>query len=114
VKKITRWFKDIFRPEEFNNMDTDLIRASFHDVSVRNIWLSGCFDELRRINMEVDQRLLTGTNLQLTDLCARRKAYQDILEAILSARRQVQKNTQSDRHNPKVESSFVNLDRVAF
>lgn len=110
MRKIKRWFKDIFSPEEFNNMDTELIRAAFNDVSVRNIWLTECFEELKRMNMEVDQRLLTGTNLQLTDLCARRKAYQDILEAVSSARRQVEKS-QDARHNPRVES-VVNLDRV--
>lgn len=110
MKKIKRWFKDIFDPEEFNNLDTEAIRAAFNDVSVRNIWLSGCFEELKRINMEVDKRLLSGTNLQLTDLCARRKTYQDVLEAVLSARRQVVKEPQELRHNPR--PSEVNLDRV--
>lgn len=109
MRKIKRWFKDIFNPEEFNNIDTSAIANAFNDSTIRGIWLAMCFDELRRINMEVDRRLLSGTNLQLTDLCARRKAYQDMLESILSARRQVIAGPQDVRHNPKVE---VNLDRV--
>lgn len=106
MKKLERWLKDIFDPER--DLDIDAIRSAFNDVSVRSIWLSGCLDELRRMNMEVDKRLLNGANLSLADLCARRKAYQDILEAVLSARRQV---TQESRPNPKVAVA-VNLDRV--
>lgn len=108
MKKIKRWLQDIFSPEEFNNMDTDAIRAALNDASVRTLWLSECFEEMKRINMDVDKRLLTHMEYGLTDLCARRKAYQDILEAILSARRQV---TQDPRPNPKVQV-VVDLDRV--
>lgn len=106
--KIKRWLTNIFTPEEFNNLDTDAIRSAFNDTSVRTLWLSMCLDELVRINQEVDRRLLSGTNLQLTDLCARRQAYQDILEAVFSARRQI---AQDIRPNPKSKVE-VNLDRV--
>lgn len=106
MKKLTRWFVDFFHPSEFNNLDTAHISESFNDPMVRRIWLQGCFEELRRMNFEVDKRLLSGSEMGLTDLCARRKAFQDVLEAILSARRQV---TPGIRPNPKVE---INLDRV--
>ena len=106
MNKVKRWLKDVFDPER--DLDIDAIRSAFNDASIRSVWLSGCLDELRRMNMEVDKRLLNGATLSLADLCARRKAYQDILEAVLSARRQV---TQEPRPNPKVAVG-VNLDRV--
>lgn len=108
MRKIKRWLKDIFNPEDFNDIDTEAIRSAFNDTSIRTLWLSSCLDELKRINLEVDKRILSGSDFQLTDLCARRKAYQDILEAVLSARRQV---TQDARPNPQKEV-VVNLDRV--
>lgn len=110
MKKIKRWFKDIFNPEDFNGMDIDGIRQAFNDVSVRTLWLSGCFDEIKRINREVDKRLLSGTDLRLIDLCARRQAYQDVLESVLSARRQITKEPQDLRHNPL--PGVPDLDRV--
>jgi hypothetical protein len=110
VKKLKRWLSDIFDPKDYNNLDTDSIRAALNDASVRTVWLSRCFDDLKQMNQEVDKRLLSGTNVQLTDLCARRKAYQDMLEAILSARRQVAQGTQEVRPNQRPND--VNLDRV--
>lgn len=109
MKKLKRWLKDIFDPE--NNLDVDAMRSAFNDVSVRTLWLSTCLDELARMNQEVDKRLLNGLTMQLTDLCARRKAYQDVLEAILSARRQVVAGSQDVRPNPKSKVD-VDLDRV--
>ena len=106
--KIKRWFKELFDPAQFNDLDMAEIGGSFNDPGVRQLWLAYCFDELKTINMEVDKRLLAGSDLSLTDLCARRRAFQDILEAVLSARRKL---TQGIRPNPRSEVD-VNLDRV--
>ena len=108
MKKIKRWFKEMFDPQTFNNFDTDAMASAFNDPGVRVLWLAYCFDELRNTNMEVDKRLLSGKDLGIIDLCARRKAFQDILEAILSARRKI---TQDVRPNPRREV-LVDLDRV--
>lgn len=110
MRKIKRWFKEIFDPENFNGMDTALIAGALNDPGVRALWLAFCFEEIIRINMEVDKRLLTARDneMGLIDLCARRKAFQDILEAVLSARRQL---TQEVRSNPRMPE-VVNLDRV--
>ncbi len=108
MKKYIHWLKEIFNPGEFNGLDIDAIRSAFNDSSIRTVWLNSCFEEIKTINREVDKRLLTGTPLQIIDLCARRKAYQDMLEAVLSARRQV---TQDVRPNPKVQVD-VDLDRT--
>jgi hypothetical protein len=108
MKKIQRWFKEIFEPENFNGIDTASIAGAFNDPGVRALWLSYCFEEIVRINQEVDKRLLSGNEMGLIDLCARRKAFQDVLEAVLSARRKL---TQEVRPNPRILSG-VNLDRV--
>lgn len=111
MRRVTRWFKDFFTPDNFNNLDIDAIGQAFNDLGVRTLWLQTMFSTLRDINMEVDKRLLSGSELGLLDLCARRKAYQDMLELVLSARRQVMAGTQDVRHNPRVGVE-VNLDRV--
>lgn len=91
-----------------NDLDVQGIRDALNDSGVRTIWMNTCLDELMRINREVDRRLLSGEAYGLVDLCARRKAYQDILENVLSARRAV---TQGVAHNPLIKSA-VDLDRV--
>ncbi len=108
MKKIKRWFKEIFEPEVFNDLDTAAIAGAFNDPGVRTLWLAYCLDEIKEINMEVDKRLLQGSELGLLDLCARRKAFQDVLEAIPAARRKL---TQDVRPNPR-PVGVVNLDRV--
>ncbi len=108
MKKIKHWLKEIFEPENFNGIDTASIAGAFNDPGVRSLWLQYCFEEIVRINQEVDKRLLSGPELGLTDLCARRRAFQDVLEAVLSARRKI---TQDVRPNPRPLSA-VNLDRV--
>ncbi len=108
MKTIKRWLKDIFDPETFNDLDRAAMGSAFNDPAVRELWLTYCFDELRLMNMEVDKRLLSGTDIGLIDLCARRKAFQDVLEAILSSRRKL---TQDKRPNPRAEV-LIDLDRV--
>lgn len=109
MRKIKRWLNDIFKPEDLNGIDMGTIGSALSDSSVRIIWLSNCLEEIKAINLEVDKRLLSGTENNLIDLCARRKAYQDILESILSARRQVV--SQDPRPNLPSKGS-INLDRV--
>ena len=108
MMKIKRWLKEIFDPVQFNNLDMAAIGGAFNDPSIRQLWLEYCFDELKAMNVEVDRRLLADANLSFTDLCARRKAFQDILEAVLSARRKLM---QGIRPNPRNEVD-INLDRV--
>jgi len=106
MKKFKRWLTDIF--EAGDDIDLAQIGEALNDPSVRVIWIASCLSEIKRIHMEIDRRVLGGNNLDIKDLCARRKAYQDVMEAVLSARRTV---TQDVRHNPRTET-VVNLDRV--
>lgn len=108
MKQMKRWFKEMFAPETFNNLDTALILGAFNDPGVRQLWLAYCFDEIQAMNLEVDRRLLSGSEMGLTDLCSRRKAFQDVLEAILTQRRKL---TQDVRPNPRTLVA-VDLDRV--
>lgn len=108
MRTFRKWFSDYFSPELFNDLNIGEIGSALNDTSVRTIWLDRCLDELKRINLEVDKRLLSDSMYGVSDLCARRKAFQDVLEGILTARRQV---TQGVRQNPKVQVA-VNLDKV--
>ena len=107
MRRIKRWLKEVFEPETFNDLDVSAIGVAFNDQEVRAIWMTWVCDELRAMNMEVDKRLLSGSGASFTDLCARRKAFQDVLEAVLVANR---RRMQEVRPNPR--PSVINLDRV--
>jgi len=101
---------ELFAAEVMNDLDISAIGDAFNDSAVRGVWLNLCFDELRCIHMEVDRRLLSEELMGIEDLCARRRAFQDVLEMVLSARRQV---VQGMPHNPPPSSPpLVDLDRV--
>lgn len=109
MRRIKKWFREIFDPQDFNDLDTGLMISSFNDPVVRAEWFVMVLEEIRHINLSVDKKLLVESELGLIDLCARRKGIQDVLEMILSARRRV---TQGEGHNPRVPVPAVNLDRV--
>lgn len=106
MKKIKQWLNDIFAPEQ--DLDIHAIGSALNDPTIRAAWMQAVLDEIRAIHVEIDRRLLNG-EMNLIDLCARRKAFKDVLEAILSARRTV---TREARHNPMSEMPVVDLDRV--
>lgn len=108
MKRLKQWLCDVFDAEDYGDLDMGAIGEALGDPTVRTLFLNACLDELKRIHLELDKRLLTGSEMGLTDLCARRKAYQDVMESILSARRAVRKEV---RHNPRSETE-VDLDRV--
>lgn len=108
MKNLKRWLTELFEADSFNDLDTAAISGAFNDPTVRSVWLAYCLDEIKAMNMEVDKRLLSGSEQGFIDLCARRKAFQDILEAIPASRRKL---AQDIRHNPRPDS-IVNLDRV--
>ncbi len=89
MKKLNRWLKNLFSPKELQGLDVQEILAALNEEPVRKLWIYEAFQELKRMNLEIDKRLLTGVTYNLTDLAARRKAYQDMLDGILSARRQL-------------------------
>lgn len=106
--RIKKWLEDIFSPEEFNDLNISAIGEAFNDASIRTAWLLSLLDDLRQMNRDVDRALLAGTDFKLADLCARRKAYQDVLESVLAAKRKV---AQEVRPNPQTRV-YVDLDRV--
>jgi len=87
---------------------TDELYLALGDVETRKFWLTEVLSELRQINLDVDKKLLSGSDVQLMDLCARRRAYQDILEGILRAKRIT---AQPQNHNPQ-SRPMIDLDRV--
>jgi hypothetical protein len=105
MKKIPDLLKDWFSPKELQGLDINEILGAFADPVVRNIWIFGIFEELKRLNLELDRRLLNADGIYIDDLAARRKAYQDMLDSVLSAKRRAKNN------NPSGPSSF-DLDSV--
>jgi len=105
---IYEWMSSMFGAEEAQDLNIGLIAESLSELSVRTAWLEMVLGMIQQINMDVDNRLLKQDKKDITDLCARRKAIQDVLEAVLSARRVVL--GQAPRHNPR--PAVVDLDHV--
>lgn len=89
MKKIVSYFNDIFSPKDLQGLNVNEILSALNDSSVCKEWIYEVCEELKRLNLEVDRRLLTNQQWNLTDLAARRKAYQDVLESLLAAKRRV-------------------------
>lgn len=106
MKKIPNLIREWFSPKFIQDLDVQDILLAMSDATIQKIWISDVFDELQRLNLEVDRRLLTNDQRSITDLAARRKAYQDVLQGVLSARRRI-KNP-----NPKDRSGSFDLDSV--
>jgi hypothetical protein len=104
MKRIVRYLKDVFSMRDLHNLDVNEILLALNDASVRKTWIYELCEELKRLNLEVDKRLLSGSQYNLTDLAARRKAFQDVLELVLSARRR--------NRNPNPKSEVFDLDNV--
>lgn len=105
MKKLVRFLKTIFSPKDLHGLDVGELLDALSDSGIRKLWLYETLEELKRINLEIDRRLTTNKIVHLTDLAVRRKAYQDVLEAIVFAKRQIK------NHNPKAMGQF-DLDSV--
>lgn len=105
MKKLSRYLKNVFSPKELQGLDVREILAAFNEEPIRKLWIFEAFKELQRLNLEIDRRLSTNEIVYLTDLAVRRKAFQDVLEGILSAKRQIH------NQNPKAKGEF-DLDSV--
>lgn len=112
MKKLSRWMNNIFTPKELHGLDVLEILSALNEEPIRKLWIYEALQELKRMNLEIDKRLLLGNSFQIIDLAARRKAYQDIFDGILSARRQIHSpNPKTKGHfdleNVTAESSYV-------
>lgn len=108
MKKIKQWMKEIFEPEQFNDIDVFAVADALNDHEIRKRWFLGILEEIKKINKDVDRRLLSGSEYGLLDLCARRKTLQDTLELVLTVKRQLKQ--EQGRPNPIGQG--INLDRV--
>lgn len=109
VMKMIQKLKELFAPVDFQGISLEEIARALADQEIRTIWLLRLMDDLKQMNLEIDRRLLSGQEFKIIDLCARRRAYQDVLEGVLSAQRIKPKDA---RHNPLVSGAFPDLDRV--
>ena len=107
MKKVKKWLSEIFSPENVQGLHLESLTEALNEPMTRDIWLNMVYADLKNMNEEIDRVLLSEQEYKLTDLCARRKAYQQILESLLSAKR----STPSVSHNPQ-PNGLVDLDRV--
>lgn len=108
MKRLLKCLFDYFAPS--NDLDVSALGEALNDPGIRTRWLAAMLDEIRQMNIDVDRALLSSVPLALHDLCARRKAYQEVLAALLAARR----NAASQDVPPQSAPSrgLPNLDRV--
>ena len=106
MKKIPAFLRDLFTPKEAYNLDVNELLGAMSDPIVRKAWLMDLFAQIQQIHFDVD-RLLAGGNSNIHDLAIRRKAFQDVLEGVLSARRRVKNPNPSDRSGFDLESVTV-------
>jgi len=105
---ILKSIQEFFEPKNFNDMDVLAVGEALNDLATRTLWINMCLEDIKRINREIDKRVLKAQPDSITDLCAKRRAYQEILESAISARRNI---VQGIRHNPR-PATIVDLDRV--
>lgn len=108
MKKVKKWLSDLFSPENVQGLVLESLVEALSDPQTRDIWLKSVYNDLKEMNVEIDRALVSGMDYKIADLCARRKAYQQILESLLSAKR----STPSLSPNPQPKIGSINLDRV--
>lgn len=89
------------------DIDISEVLSAMAEPRVRNMWLHDVYEELKQLNLDVDQALFKG-DIHVTALSARRKAFGDALQMILIAQRR--KAEEKDPY-PKILSE-VDLDRT--
>lgn len=102
---------DLFRPKNTFDIDVYEVLEGLGDGIVRKAWLFDILSEVKAINLEIDKIISSGKELNpiiLTDLSGRRRALQFVLEAALSAKRDIQR---SRGHNPAAKGE-LDLDSV--
>lgn len=105
MKKVPRFLLNLFSPQHLQNLDVLELLEAFNNPTVRKLWIYEVYQELRALNLGVEKALLTG---KTTDLSVRRKAIQDVLELITTAKRRCSEEKDPD-HKILAE---VDLDRV--
>lgn len=109
MKKLHRWLNSIFSPQELQDLDAAELLECLGSPSIAREWLFTIYSDLKQMNLQIDQSLISGRDYNLADLCSRRRAYQDVLEAVKTAKKTV---TQAPNHNPRPPAFDVDLDRV--
>lgn len=100
--RFPRFLSNIFEASE--DIDVYSIGEALNDPTIRSRWLKSMLDEIKRIHLDIDSRLMAG-NRDISDLSSRRRAIQFALERLSSERRSA---LQESRHN-QAESLFSKL-----
>ncbi len=110
-KTLLQKLDQLFRPTYTFDIDLYEVLEALGDGVTRKTWLFELALEIKRINLEIDKKLLSGLPLSetiLADLSGRRRSLQFVLEAVLSAKRDTQRRR---GQNPATKAEF-DLDSV--
>lgn len=99
-KALVQRLKDLFRPYEFQELDVYGILEVLGDPTVRKSWLYEVLLEIKRINLDIDNKLNSGNPIDFEYLSARRRGIQFVLDQASSAYRDV---SRTKGHNPLPE-----------
>lgn len=105
MKKVPRFLLNLFSPQHLQNLDVLELLEAFNNPTVRKLWIYEVYQELRALNLGIEKALVSGN---VKDLSARRKAYRDVLELILVAKRRCLEEKDPD---PRFKSE-IDMDRV--
>lgn len=106
MKKMPNFLRDLFSLKASIDLDVNALLTAMSDPTVRKVWLMDLFDQIQQIHTDIDTRILRG-NETIHDLAIRRKAFQDILEGVLSARKRVRNPNPQDRSGFDLDSVTV-------
>lgn len=108
MKRALKRLQELFEPAYLLDINFEELEMALANTTIRHRWMDRLIEDIKQLNLQIDRQLLSGADLNLSDLCARRRTYQDVLESLASIRRSVMK----ERPNPRAEAAFVDLDRV--
>ena len=99
VKKLS----DLFNPNAYLELNVYDVLDGLKDDVVRKHWLFEVLQEIKRINVSIDQMLDSGHIESIKNLSARRRGLQFVLETAIEQKNAVSRGR---GHNPLGEGQF--------
>ena len=98
MKKIlVKKLGDLFNPHAYLELDVYDVLDGLKDDVVRKNWLFEVLQEIKRLSLDIDKMLETGNVSGISNLSARRKGLQFVLEAAIEQKNAVHREP---NHNP--------------
>ncbi len=102
-KYIVKRLMELFNPSQFQELDVYGVLSALQNQAVLKMWLYEVLSQIKQLNLQIDQGLLSGKTYDISDLSAKRRALQGVLESALSIHREVRRDTS---HNQVTKADF--------